>query len=54
MLKESLERLWEYRYRGAMLNYLEKWMEQLKWGSIAESMGRIGDFRGNSRVDRRK
>jgi transposase len=31
MLKESLERLWEYRYRGAMLNYLEKWMEQLKW-----------------------
>jgi len=31
MLKESLERLWEYRYRGAMLNYLEKWMDQLKW-----------------------
>jgi len=31
MLKESLERLWEYRYRGAMLNYLEKWVEQLKW-----------------------
>ena len=31
MLKESLERLWEYRYRGAMLNYLNKWMEQLKW-----------------------
>lgn len=31
LLKESLERLWEYRYEGAMLNYLEKWMDQLKW-----------------------
>ena len=31
LLKESLERLWTYRYRGAMLNYLNKWMEQLKW-----------------------
>jgi len=31
LLKESLERLWKYRYRGAMLNYLNKWMEQLKW-----------------------
>jgi len=31
LLKESLERLWSYRYRGAMLTYLNKWMEQLKW-----------------------
>jgi transposase len=31
LLKESLERLWEYRYEGAMLNYLQKWMDQLKW-----------------------
>jgi transposase len=31
MLKESLERLWNYRYRGAMLNYLNQWMDQLKW-----------------------
>jgi transposase len=31
LLKESLERLWKYRYRGAMLNYLNQWMEQLKW-----------------------
>jgi transposase len=31
MLKESLERLWNYSYRGAMLNYLNKWMDQLKW-----------------------
>ena len=31
LLKESLERLWNYRYEGAMLNYLKKWMDQLKW-----------------------
>jgi transposase len=31
LLKESLEKLWDYRYEGAMLNYLEKWMDQLKW-----------------------
>jgi transposase len=31
LLKESLERLWNYRYAGAMLNYLQKWMNQLKW-----------------------
>jgi transposase len=31
MLKESLEQLWNYRYEGAMVNYLRKWMEQLRW-----------------------
>ena len=31
MLKESLERLWDYRYEGAMVNYLGKWMDQLRW-----------------------
>jgi transposase len=31
LLKESLERLWDYRYEGAMLNYLRKWMDQLRW-----------------------
>jgi transposase len=30
-LKSLEEQLWTYRYRGAMLNYLTKWMEQLKW-----------------------
>ena len=35
MLKESLERLWNYRYRGAMLKYLKKWMDQLKWQRLA-------------------
>jgi transposase len=31
LLKESLERLWDYRYEGALFNYLQKWMDQLKW-----------------------
>jgi transposase len=31
MLKESLEKLWDYRYEGAMVNYLKKWMDQLRW-----------------------
>jgi transposase len=31
LLKESLERLWDYRYEGAMLNYLRRWMDQLRW-----------------------
>src|ERR1017187_9785511 len=35
LLKESLEGLWDYRYPGAMLNYLEKWVDQLKWQRLA-------------------
>jgi len=31
VLKESLDRLWNYRYEGAMLNYLQRWMSQLRW-----------------------
>jgi transposase len=31
MLKESLESLWNYRYEGAMVNYLRRWMDQLRW-----------------------
>jgi len=31
LLKESLEQLWNYRYEGAMVNYLRKWMDQLRW-----------------------
>ena len=31
LLKESLERLWTYRYEGAMLRYLQSWMDQLRW-----------------------
>jgi transposase len=31
LLKESLDRLWTYHYEGAMLNYLQRWMDQLRW-----------------------
>jgi transposase len=31
LLKESLSRLWEYRYEGAMLRYLQSWMDPLRW-----------------------
>ena len=31
LLKESLDRLWTYHYEGAMLNYLEGWIDQLRW-----------------------
>ena len=31
LLKESLERLWDYHYEKAMFNYLQQWMDQLKW-----------------------
>jgi transposase len=31
LLKESLDRLWDYRYEGAMLNYLQRWIDQLRW-----------------------
>ena len=31
VLKESLDWLWTYRYEGAMLSYLERWIDQLRW-----------------------
>jgi transposase len=31
VLRESLDRLWSYRYEGAMFNYLQRWIEQLRW-----------------------
>ena len=31
LLKESLDRLWNYHYEGAMLNYLQRWIDQLRW-----------------------
>ena len=43
LLKESLERLWDYRYEGAMFNYLKKWMEQLKWQRL-QPMEKLADM----------
>jgi len=31
VLKESLDRLWTYHSEGAMLNYLQRWIDQLRW-----------------------
>jgi transposase len=31
LLKESLSRLWDYRYEGALLRYLQNWIDQLRW-----------------------
>jgi transposase len=31
LLKESLDRLWAYHYKGAMLRYLQSWIDQLRW-----------------------
>ena len=31
LLRESLERLWTYRYEGAMVRYLQSWIDQLHW-----------------------
>src|SRR2546422_1159011 len=35
LLKESLDRLWNYRYVGAMINDLQRWMDQLRWQRLA-------------------
>ena len=31
LLKESLDRLWTYHYEGAMMRYLQTWIDQLRW-----------------------
>ena len=31
LMKESLDRLWSYIYEGAMLRYLQSWIDQLRW-----------------------
>jgi transposase len=31
LLKESLDRLWMYQYEGAMLRYLQGWIDQIRW-----------------------
>ena len=35
LLKESLERLWTYRYEGAMLRYLQSWIDELRWQRLS-------------------
>jgi transposase len=31
LLREGLDRLWNYIYEGAMLRYLQQWIDQLRW-----------------------
>lgn len=43
LLKESLERLWDYTYEGAMLRYLEGWTRQLRWQRL-ESFHKLANL----------
>ena len=42
LLKESLEGLWNYWYEGAMVNYLKRWMDQLRWQRLP-AFRKLGD-----------
>jgi transposase len=43
LLKESLDRLWSYRYEGAMLRYLRSWIDQLRWQRL-KPMERLAEM----------
>ena len=43
LLKESLERLWTYHYEGAMMNYLQRWIAQLRWQRL-EPFEKLADM----------
>src|SRR5215467_14029058 len=43
LLKESLGQLWNYVYEGAMLNYLQKWIDQLRWQRL-EPFQKLGQM----------
>jgi transposase len=42
LLKESLDRLWNYRYEGAMMRYLHGWIDQLRWQRL-KPMEKLAD-----------
>ena len=43
LLKESLDRLWNYRYPGAMMRYLLQWIDQLRWQRL-QPMEKLADM----------
>jgi transposase len=43
LLKESLTRLWDYVYEGAMLRYLQSWIDQLRWQRLTP-MEKLADM----------
>ena len=43
LMKGSLDRLWSYRYEGAMLRYLKSWIDQLRWQRL-KPMEKLADM----------
>ena len=43
LLKESLGHLWNYTYEGAMLRYLQSWIDQLRWQPL-RPMEKLADM----------
>jgi transposase len=43
LLKESLGHLWNYTYEGAMMRYLNSWIDQLRWQRL-RPMERLADM----------
>ena len=43
MLREQLDRLWSYKTRPGVLNFLMGWFKALRWQPLPE-MERLGDF----------
>jgi transposase len=41
LLKESLDRQWSYRHEGAMLRYLQSWIDPLRWQRL-KPMEKLG------------
>ena len=42
LMKENLDRLWDYVYPKAMTNYLIRWIDQLRWQRL-EPMAKLAD-----------
>ena len=43
MLREQLDRLWTYKTRPGVLNFLMGWFKALRWQRLPE-MEQLGDF----------
>lgn len=43
MLREQLDRLWTYKTRPGVLNFLMGWFKALRWQRLTE-MEQLGDF----------
>jgi transposase len=43
VLREQLDRLWTYKTRGGVLNFLNGWCDALRWQRLPE-MDRLGEF----------